>query len=82
MGRVQGVGFRYSAQRQAASLGLTGYVRNLRDGSVEMFCEGPQDKVEGFILWAAQGPPGARVGELKKRFLPPRGTYRRFSVEY
>ena len=82
IGRVQGVGFRYSAQGRASSLGLTGYVRNLRDGSVEMICEGPQDRVDRFILWAAEGPPGSRVGELKKQFIPLRGTYRRFSVEY
>ncbi len=82
VGRVQGVGFRYTAQRQAGRLGLTGYVRNMRNGSVEMICEGPSDKIEKFVQWAGQGPPGAVVSELKRRSIPYKGTYPRFSVEY
>ena len=82
VGRVQGVGFRYTAQRQASRLGLTGYVRNLRDGSVEMVCEGPEEKLAQFVEWAKSGPPGAHVRELKRRSLPHKGTYRRFTVEF
>ena len=81
-GRVQGVGFRYHAQRQASRFGLKGYVRNLRDGSVEMVCEGEEEDLEKFRLWASQGPPGALVSELKHRTIPFRGTFPRFSVEY
>ncbi len=81
-GRVQGVGFRYHAQRQASRFRLTGYVRNLRDGSVEMVCEGEEADLEEFKHWAAQGPPGAQVSELKSRTIPFKGTYLRFNVEY
>jgi len=81
-GRVQGVGFRYHAQRQASRFGLTGYVRNLRDGSVEMVCEGEEASLDKFRHWAAQGPPGASVTEIKSRTIPVKSTYPRFSVEY
>ncbi|PKP17333.1 MAG: acylphosphatase [Bacteroidetes bacterium HGW-Bacteroidetes-22] len=60
-GRVQGVGFRYGAYHQAISMGLNGYVRNLRDGSVEIEIEGEETSVERFILWGKTGPPHARV---------------------
>jgi acylphosphatase len=64
-GRVQGVGFRYSLQRQAQRLGLAGWVRNRHDGSVEAAVCGPADSVEKLIEWARHGPPGARVTDLK-----------------
>jgi acylphosphatase len=48
-GRVQGVGFRFTAEDIAITLGLTGWVRNLRDGRVEAVCEGPQDRLERFL---------------------------------
>jgi acylphosphatase len=48
-GRVQGVGFRYTAERLANNFGLTGWVRNLRDGRVELFCEGEQEDINGFM---------------------------------
>ena len=48
-GSVQGVGFRYSAERVAASLGLTGWVRNCSDGRVEAVCEGPRDSIQAFL---------------------------------
>ncbi|MFQ5693588.1 MAG: acylphosphatase [Nitrospinota bacterium] len=58
-GRVQGVGFRWSARREAARRGLSGWVRNRPDGSVEAVAEG--DDVEGFLAWCKKGPPAARV---------------------
>jgi acylphosphatase len=60
-GRVQGVGFRYSAQRQANSLGIHGWVRNRSDGSVEAVIEGSHDAVRSFVSWARAGPSGASV---------------------
>ena len=60
-GRVQGVGFRYSTQRKARQLGLTGWVRNTPDGRVEIRAEGPIDVVENFLQWCGEGPPGAAV---------------------
>ena len=64
-GRVQGVGFRWSAQRQARQLGVNGYVRNLAGGDVEIVAAGEDDRVDRFVQWAAEGPPGARVTNLQ-----------------
>ncbi|MFQ5915487.1 MAG: acylphosphatase [Nitrospinota bacterium] len=58
-GRVQGVGFRFSAIRQARRRGLSGWVRNRPDGTVEALAEG--DDLEGFLAWCQKGPLGARV---------------------
>lgn len=60
-GRVQGVGFRYAMVEEAARLGLAGWVRNRRDGTVEAVVRGSADAVEAIARWARQGPPGARV---------------------
>jgi acylphosphatase len=64
-GRVQGVGFRYSMQREAARLGLTGWVRNRRDGSVEALVQGDEAAVARLTEWARRGPAGAHVAELR-----------------
>lgn len=60
-GRVQGVGFRASCQRQAVALGLTGWVRNRWDGAVEALFEGPAEAVDAMLAWCHQGPPMAYV---------------------
>jgi len=60
-GRVQGVGFRYSARAEAERLGVTGWVRNRRDGTVEAELDGPHAAVADMLAWLASGPPGARV---------------------
>ena len=61
-GRVQGVGYRYFAQRHAADLGLTGYARNLDDGRVEVYAAGPAKKLDEFAAALRQGP---RWGEVR-----------------
>lgn len=64
-GRVQGVGFRYSLRREAQRLGLSGWVRNRVDGSVEAVIQGPDEAVEKLVAWARHGPPNARVTDLR-----------------
>ena len=66
-GRVQGVGFRYFAQRAAAGLGLTGYARNLDDGRVEVYAAGPQEKLSqlGGLLY--RGPRWADVRGVEEQ---------------
>jgi acylphosphatase len=81
-GRVQGVGFRYSATRAATRLGVTGWVRNDRDGTVEVWCEGDAPAVNSFLAWLEKGPPGSRVTQIQKRKGTPTETYRSFTIEY
>jgi len=60
-GRVQGVGYRYFAQAEAASRGLAGYVRNLQDGNVELVAEGQAERLDSLVITLRQGPQLARV---------------------
>jgi len=60
-GRVQGVGFRAYVEARALELGLVGWVRNRRDGSVEAVLQGPEDTVEEMLELCRQGPPAAVV---------------------
>jgi acylphosphatase len=81
-GRVQGVGFRYSTVLQARRIGVSGYARNMPDGSVEVVAEGEEDKLKSLVEWLKQGPPGCRVDNLDFHFTPYNGYYKRFGVEY
>jgi acylphosphatase len=65
-GRVQGVGFRWSAAREAEALGLRGAVRNAADGTVEVAAEGPRGALDRFGAWLHRGPPGARVATVEE----------------
>jgi acylphosphatase len=80
-GRVQGVGFRYFAQRSAARHQVRGYVRNLDDGRVEALAEGPQKAVEEFKHDLVAGPSYSRVEELEETVLEPSGRYPTFRIE-
>jgi acylphosphatase len=71
-GRVQGVGYREACVQQARALGLAGYVRNRRDGSVEVMLQGPADAVARMLTWLHEGPPLARVDRVTALALPAR----------
>ena len=77
-GRVQGVYYRASAQEEALRLGLSGWVRNRSDGSVEALVAGCDADVECFIRWAWQGPAAARVVdiEIQPAEAPEAGPFR------
>ena len=63
-GRVQGVGYREAMRREAAGRGLTGWVRNRRDGSVEALVQGDAHAIAALAAWARVGPAAARVEEV------------------
>ncbi|MDX6042779.1 acylphosphatase [Scandinavium sp. V105_1] len=82
-GMVQGVGFRYSTQREALKLGLTGYARNLDDGSVEVLACGEADQVEQLVGWLkAGGPRSARVDKVLTEPYQPGKTWTDFGIRY
>jgi acylphosphatase len=78
---VQGVGYRYFAQRAAARHQVVGYVRNMPDGTVEAFVEGPADTVEAFKHDLATGPRFSLVQQVEEIALEPTGEYSSFRIE-
>ena len=81
-GIVQGVNFRYYTQREAQKYNLTGWVRNLPDGSVAALCEGEEEDMEGIIQWCRHGPSSAHVTELVVQTEEFRGTFQSFTILY
>ena len=79
-GEVQGVGFRWSVQRQAGELGLTGYAENLPDGSVRVEAEGDPDRLDQLEAYLRQGPRWAEVESLDVQRVPATGEFRGFSA--
>jgi acylphosphatase len=79
-GRVQGVFFRASAQREAKRLGLTGWVKNRQDGGVEILAEGEEDQVKDLLAWAQHGPSTARVEKLDTRWRSYTGEFSEFQI--
>ena len=80
-GDVQGVGYRFFAQRVAARHQVVGYVRNLDDGRVELHAEGTPEGVEGFKHDIAAGPQFARVEQVEEVSVEPTGRYPSFRIE-
>jgi acylphosphatase len=64
-GRVQGVGFRWSAREEARGLGVHGWVRNTPDGGVEAHVQGSPEAVDRMVAWLRHGPAGSRVEEVE-----------------
>jgi len=79
-GRVQGVAFRYFTQGVANSLGITGWVKNLDDGRVEIIAEGSSDKIEEFIKLVKKGPSNAVVSRFQVGSEKPSGEFKSFDV--
>lgn len=82
-GRVQGVGFRYTTQHEAQRLGLTGYAKNMDDGSVEVVACGDSEQVEQLMKWLkAGGPRSARVDRVLNEPHRPGEALTGFSIRY
>ncbi len=79
-GRVQGVFFRATAQREARQHGLTGWVKNRKDKSVEMVVEGEEDAVKDFLGWAQHGPSTARVDKIDTKWRSYTGEFSDFRI--
>ncbi len=81
-GIVQGVFFRANAAREAEHLGVTGWVKNLPDGRVELIVEGEGHLVDQMVSWCRRGPPGAEVEDVEVEVLLYRGEFSDFSITY
>ena len=80
-GDVQGVGYRFFAQRGAARHQVTGYVKNRDDGTVEAWAEGPAERVEAFKHDLATGPQFANVQQVEELNVEPAGQFPTFRIE-
>jgi acylphosphatase len=78
-GLVQGVGYRDAAVQAAYAIGVTGWVRNVRDGTVEALVQGDPQAVERFVEWCRRGPPLARVSGVDASDAHPDASLRDFS---
>jgi acylphosphatase len=81
-GRVQGVYFRAFVTQCASELGLTGYVRNLPDGTVKVQAEGKRQQLEKLVGYLKEGPPAARIDKVVTSWSEYTGDYSGFRVRY
>ncbi|MBY0369240.1 acylphosphatase [bacterium] len=79
-GQVQGVGYRAATQRTAASLGLTGWVRNLPDGRVEACVQGPSEALQEILAWFEDGSPRSQVTDVESRELENQPPFEGFEI--
>ena len=79
-GRVQGVGFRFSAYDEAKELALAGYVRNLPKGDVEIVAEGSRENLQLLAAWAHLGPPSAHVTAVREEWSDSTGEFTDFRI--
>ncbi len=81
-GRVQGVGFRYNTKKKARNLGVTGWVKNLPDGRVEVVAEGEDNELEDLIDFCNEGPMLASVKEVEVSEEDFKDEFSEFSIRY
>ena len=81
-GKVQGVFFRAFTKEKAELLGISGWVRNLPDGTVQIVAEGPEGKLEEFLGYVKQGPPLAVVTKVETFEEPGDGEFEGFEIRY
>lgn len=81
-GRVQGVAYRFYAEKYAARLDITGWVRNLEDGRVEVLAEGSAEQIEAFLERLKEGPSLARVDSFEVQRESSTGEFRDFRVAF
>ncbi len=79
-GTVQGVFYRANTKEQADRLGVTGWVRNICDGNVEIVAEGEREKLEQLLDWCWHGPVDAKVSDLEYGWLEDKKEFRFFEV--
>lgn len=80
LGHVQGVGYRYYCHRAAQKLGLTGWVKNMPDGSVEAYVEGERGDIESLIVELKLGPPSSSVSDVQVKFEKFSGEFVDFQI--
>lgn len=80
-GRVQGVAFRYYARNIASQLGVSGWIKNLPDGKVELLVEGSKNSVEEMVEWCKRGSRMAEVEDIEVDWLPYSGKYNEFQLK-
>lgn len=80
-GRVQGVGFRWSAAREAGLRGISGFVKNMSDGSVYIEAEGEKEMLDDYVGWCRTGPRMSVVESVEVKIFPPSG-FTEFSINH
>ncbi len=81
-GGVQGVFFRANTEETANRLGVTGFVRNLPDGTVEVVAEGEKEKLEELLKWCSHGPSAASVSKIKHEWGESKSEFSGFAIRY
>lgn len=81
-GTVQGIGYRYTSQKEARKCGFTGYVRNLDDGAVEIVVEGGEKNLKDFIDWCYNGIGSAQVLKIEQNWSKATGEFSDFVIRF
>lgn len=81
-GWVQGVNFRHEALKFAGEFGVSGWVKNTADGSIEILAQGEKENLEKFLAWASRGPPAAEVDTVDFKWREPGEKFETFEIKY